>query len=191
MLWWVSTVHNLFGCKTSALSLGYLFTHNMIRNLITYKQHSNKFIQRNNWIISTHTHVCTTHTNTNTHWYTHINTRRFPKITGEDNLTVFSYSGRVKSPEWRWQWRRADLWHFEIFRHEPIIICTRLPAGGTYYPICTFPASSECLIGISDAFSPFVYGYPPSHPQAWTYMYSSMPEGSYRVQSPGFPKFVY
>ena len=24
--------------------------------------------------------------------------RRFPEITGEDNLTVFSYSGRVKSP---------------------------------------------------------------------------------------------
>ena len=27
--------------------------------------------------------------------------RRFPEITGKDNLTVFSYSGRVKSPEWR------------------------------------------------------------------------------------------
>ena len=81
--------------------------------------------------------------------------RRFPEITGEDNLTVFSYSGRVKSPEWRWQRRRADLRHFEVFRHGPIIIYTRLPAGGTYYPICTFPASSECLIGISDAFSAF------------------------------------
>ena len=68
---------------------------------------------------------------------------------------MFSYSGRVKSPERRWQWRRADLRHFEIFRHGPIIIYTRLPAGGTYYPICTFPASSECLIGISDAFSAF------------------------------------
>ena len=38
--------------------------------------------------------------------------RRFPEITGEDNLTVFSYSGRVKSPEWRWQRRRADLRQF-------------------------------------------------------------------------------
>ena len=82
--------------------------------------------------------------------------RRFPEITGEDDSTVFSYSGRVNSPEWRWQRRRADLRHFEIFRHGPIIIYTRLPAGGTYYPNCTFPASSECLIGISDAFS--VYG---------------------------------
>ena len=81
--------------------------------------------------------------------------RRFPEITGKDNLTVFSYSGRVKSPERRWQRRRADLRHFEIFRHGPIIIYTRLPAGGTYYPICTFPASSECLIGIFDAFSAF------------------------------------
>ena len=27
--------------------------------------------------------------------------RRFPEITGEDNLTVFSYSWRVKSPEWK------------------------------------------------------------------------------------------
>ena len=82
--------------------------------------------------------------------------KRFPEITGEDNLTVFSYFGRVKSPKWRWQRRRADLRHFEIFRHGPIIINTRLPAGGTY-PICTFPASSECLIGISDAFSAFLF----------------------------------
>ena len=77
--------------------------------------------------------------------------RRFPEITGEDNLTVFSYSGRVKSPGWRWQRRRADLRHFEIFRHAPIII----PAGGTYYPIYAFPESGEWLIGISDAFSAF------------------------------------
>ena len=28
---------------------------------------------------------------------------RFPEITGKDNFTVFSYSGRVKSPEWRRQ----------------------------------------------------------------------------------------
>ena len=102
--------------------------------------------------------------------------RRFPEITGEDNLTVFSYSGRVKSPEWRRQPRRADLRHFEIFRHGPIIIYTRLPAGGTYCPICTFPASSECLIGISDAFSAFCLrvsvifqrAYSALHPQAWT-----------------------
>ena len=38
--------------------------------------------------------------------------RRFPEITGKDNLTVFSYSGRVNSPEWRWQLRRADLRQF-------------------------------------------------------------------------------
>ena len=134
--------------------------------------------------------------------------RPFPEITGEDNLTVSSYSGRVKSPEWRWQQRRADLRHFEIFRHGPIIIYTRLPAGGTYYPICTFPTSRECLIGISDAFSAFCLRvsvifptcslypqqkrvYSALHPQAWTYIYRSMPEGSYRVQSPGFPKIVY
>ena len=103
-------------------------------------------------------------------------------------MTVFSYSGRVKSPEWSWQRRRADLRHFEIFRHGPIIIYTRLPAGGTYYPICTFPASSECLIGISDAFSAFCLrvpvifptcslyhqqkrAYSALHPQAWTYIY--------------------
>ena len=135
--------------------------------------------------------------------------KRFPEITGEDNLTVFSYSGIVKCPEWRWQRRRADLRHFEIFRHGPIIIYTRLPAGGTYYPICTFPASRECLIGISDAFSALVYGYPSSSPRAHCtpnksvptlrytrrngsiLLYRSMPEGSYRVQSPGFPKIVY
>ena len=91
---------------------------------------------------------------------------RFPEITGKDNLTVFSYSGRVKSPEWRRQLRRADLRQFQIFRHGPIIVYTRLPAGGTYYPICMFPTNSERLIGISDAFSAFVYGYPSSCPRA-------------------------
>ena len=114
--------------------------------------------------------------------------RPFPEITGEDNSTVFSYSGRVKSPEWRWQQRRADLRLFEIFRHGPVIIDTRLPAGGTCYPICTFPASSERLIGISDVFSTFCLrvfvifptcslypqqkrAYSALHPQAWTYIY--------------------
>ena len=80
--------------------------------------------------------------------------------------------------------------------------------GETYYPICTFPASSECLIGISDAFCAFCLrvsvifptcslypqqkrAYSAYHPRAWTYIYRSMREGSYRVQSPGFPKIVY
>ena len=91
----------------------------------------------------------------------------------------------------------------KIFRHGPIIIYTRLPAGGTYNPICTFPASSECLIGISDAFSAFCLrvfvifptcslypqqkrAYSALHPQARTNVYRSMPEGSYRVQSLDF-----
>ena len=133
--------------------------------------------------------------------------RPFLEITGKDNLTVFSYSGRVKSPEWRWQRRRADLRHFKIFRHGPVIIYTRLPTGGTY-SICTFPTSSECLISISDAFSAFCLrvsvifpmcslypqqkrAYSVLYPQAWTYIYRSVPEGSYRVQSPGFPKIIY
>ena len=81
-------------------------------------------------------------------------------------MTVFSYSGRVKSHECRRQLRRADLRQFQIFRHGPIIIYTRLPAGGTYYPICMLPTNSERLIGISEAFSAFVYGYPSSCPRA-------------------------
>ena len=44
---------------------------------------------------------------------------------------------------------------FQIFRHRSIIIYTRLPAGGTYYPICMFPTNGECLIGISDAYFAF------------------------------------
>ena len=75
--------------------------------------------------------------------------KQFPEITGEDNLTVFLLR------ESEVPWIEVDLRHFEIFRHGPIIIYTRLPAGVTYYPICTFPASSECLIGISDAVSAF------------------------------------
>ena len=94
----------------------------------------------------------------------------------------------MRSPEWRWQRRRADLQHFEIFRHGPVIIYTRLPAGGSYYPICTFPGSSECLISISDAFFAFCLrvsvifptcsldpqqkrAYSVLHPQTWTYIY--------------------
>ena len=88
---------------------------------------------------------------------------------------MFSYSGRVKSPEWRWQRRRADLRHLEIFRHGPIIIYTRLPAGGTYYPICTFPASSECLIGISDAFSVFCLRVSVIFPTCSLYPHKSVP----------------
>ena len=71
-----------------------------------------------------------------------------------------------------------------------------------------FPTNSERLIGISDAFSAFVYGYPSSCPRAHCtpnkivptlrytrrhghlYIYA-MPVGTYRVQSPGFPKIVY
>ena len=134
--------------------------------------------------------------------------RRFPEITDKDNLTVFSYSGRVKSPERRRQLRRANLRQFWIFRHGAIIIYTRLPAGGNYYPICMFPTNSERLISISDAFSAFVYGYLSSSPHAQctpnksvtTLHYTrrpgpvyiqAMPVGTYRVQSPGFPKIVY
>ena len=77
---------------------------------------------------------------------------------------------------------------------------------GTYYPICMFPTNSERLIGISDAFSALVYGYPSSCPRAHctpnksvitlrytrrhgpVYIYiQAMPVDTYRVQSPGFP----
>ena len=71
-----------------------------------------------------------------------------------------------------------------------------------------FPTNGECLIGISDAFFAFCLrvhvilptcslysqqkrAYSALHPQAWTYVYSSMTVGTYRVQSLGFPKIVY
>ena len=97
---------------------------------------------------------------------------------------MFSYSGRVKSPEWRRQRRRADLRHFEIFRHEPITIYTRLPAGGTYYPICMFPTNSERLIGISGAFSAFYFRYPSSSPRAYCTTNKSVPTLRY-TRRPG------
>ena len=97
---------------------------------------------------------------------------------------MFSYSGRVKSPEWRRQLRRADLRQFQLFRHGPIIIYTRLPAGGTYYPICMFPTNSERLIGVFDAFSAFVYGYPSSCPCAHCTPNKSVPTLRY-TRRPG------
>ena len=70
-----------------------------------------------------------------------------------------------------------------------------------------FLTNSERLISVSDAFSAFVYGYPSSCPRAHctpnksvtTLRYTrsmdlyiqAMPVGTYRVQSPGFPKIVY
>ena len=70
-----------------------------------------------------------------------------------------------------------------------------------------FPTNSERLIGVSDAFSAFVYGYPSSCPRAHCtpnkacllcatpagldLYIQTMPVGTYRVQSPGFPKIVY
>ena len=131
--------------------------------------------------------------------------RRFPKITGEDNLTVFSYSGRVMSSEWRRQRRRADLRQFSIFTHGPVIIYTRLPAGGTYFPICMLPTNSECLIGISDALifclclrvsvifltcslypNKSVPTLRTTRRHGPIYIYRSTTVGTYRVQSPGF-----
>ena len=66
--------------------------------------------------------------------------------------------------------------------------------------------NSECPIGISDAFSAFCLrvsifpmcslypqqkrAYSALHLQAWTYIYRSIPEGSYRLQSPGFPEII-
>ena len=71
-----------------------------------------------------------------------------------------------------------------------------------------FPMNSECLIGISEAFFAFCLrvsvilstcslypqqkrAYTALHLQAWTYIYSSMPIGTYQVQSLGLPKIVY
>ena len=71
-----------------------------------------------------------------------------------------------------------------------------------------FPINGECLIGISDTFFAFCLwvsvilptcslypqqkrAYSALHPQALTYINSSMPVGTYQVQSLGFPKIVY
>ena len=91
------------------------------------------------------------------------------------------------------------------------MIYTRLPAEGTYYPICKFPTNSECLIGISDAFFFFfsfffpllftgvrhlahVLTVPPAKacllcatPAGMDLYRQAMPVGTYRVQSLGFP----
>ena len=106
--------------------------------------------------------------------------RLFLEITGEDNLTVFSYSGRVKSLEWRWQRRRADLRHFEIFRYGPILIYTRLPAGE---PTIRSAGSPQAM-SVWSAFLPFVYGYPSSYPRAHCTPNKSVPTLRY-TRRPG------
>ena len=64
------------------------------------------------------------------------------------------------------------------------------------------PPYSWSLLGIAEGPAPppsskiswsFDLAWNPAalHPQAWTYIYRSLPVGTYRVQSPGFPKIVY
>ena len=73
--------------------------------------------------------------------------------------------------------------------------------GEPNYPIYMFLTNSERLIGVSDAFSAFVYGYPSSCPRAHSTPNKSVttlrytrrhgPVDTYRVQFPGFSKIVY
>ena len=132
--------------------------------------------------------------------------RWFPEITGKDNL-CFLTPGEWSPLNGDSSWEELICDSFRSSGME-IIIYTSLPAGGTYCPICIFPTNSECLIGISDAFSAFVYGYPSSCPHAQctpnksvtTLRYTrrhgpvyiqAMPVGTFWVQSPGFPKIIY
>ena len=110
--------------------------------------------------------------------------RRFPEITGEDNLTMFSYSGRVKSPEWRWSRRRADLRHFEIFRHGPIIIYTRLLVGEPTIRSARSPRAVSVSSAFLMPFLPFVYGYLSSSPRAHCTPNKSVPTPRY-TRRPG------
>ena len=90
--------------------------------------------------------------------------RQFPEITGKDNLTVFSYSRRVKSPEGRQQQRRADLRQFEIFRPGPVTIYTRLYQLGE--PAIRSALSPQTVSVWLAFLMPFVYRYPSSSPRA-------------------------
>ena len=76
----------------------------------------------------------------NVSWVTSSN-RRFPEITGKDNLTVFSYSGRV--PWMKAAAEKSRSGTVLDLHNGPIIIYARLPAGETYYTICMFPTNSE------------------------------------------------
>ena len=55
-----------------------------------------------------------------------------------------------------------------------------------------FPKNSERLIGVSDAFSALNTGIGHlAHVLGLDLYIQAMPVGTYRVQSPGFPKIVY
>ena len=62
--------------------------------------------------------------------------------------------------------RSVTVLDLQAWTYYYIIIYTTLPAGRTYYPICRSPMNSVRLIGISDGFSAFVYGYSSSCPRA-------------------------
>ena len=86
--------------------------------------------------------------------------RRFPEITGEDNLSVFV----LRESEVPW-----------CFFSSFFSFCLRV---SIILPLCSlYPQQKRA--------------YSALHPQAWTYGYSSMPVGTYRVQYLGFPKIVY
>ena len=179
------TVCSLFKLYESAGTRGHPFK--LHKKTVLTNQHAHFFFTNSNRVINNWNSLPPS---------TVLDNIGFLEITGKDNLTVFSYSGRVKSPEWRRHRRRADLRHFEVFRHGPIIIYTRLPAGGTYYQICTFPTFFAFCLRVS-VILPTCSLYPNKSVATLRYtrrhgpIYSSMPVGTYRVQSLGFPKIVY
>ena len=72
----------------------------------------------------------------------------------------------MKSPEWRWQRRRADLRHFEIFRHGPIIIILDYQLGEPTIRSVRSPQAVSVWSAFLIPFLPFVYGCPSSSPRA-------------------------
>ena len=95
------TVCSLFKLYESAGTRGHPFK--LHKKTVLTNQHAHFFFTNSNRVINNWNSLPPS---------TVLDNIGFLEITGKDNLTVFSYSGRVKSPEWRWQQRRVDLRQF-------------------------------------------------------------------------------
>ena len=92
--------------------------------------------------------------------------RRFPKITGEDNLTMFSHSWRVKSTEWRRQRRRALCDSFRYSGMDLLLFILDYQLGEPNIQCACSPRTVSAWSAFLMPSLPFVYGYSSSCPRA-------------------------
>ena len=129
--------------------------------------------------------------------------RWFLEITGKDNLTVFSYSGRMEAAAEKS--RSATVLDLQAWTYDNLYqsnswgnLLSDLHVPHKQWALDRYFWCLFCLCLWVSVILPTCSLYPQQkraysalHPRAWTYIIiQAMPVGTYRVQSPGFPKII-